>query len=99
MLAYSLSKMTLTDEFSEYDKYHQMNTPEFYEFLGRWAELIYIDLKIPLVEKISKLLPILLESVNIEFRPLNSGDDIESDSDYDDDIVDSILQERFGSEL
>lgn len=83
--------MTLTDEFDEYHQYNQMSQSEFYEFLGRWAELIYVDLKIPLVEKISKLLPILLESVNIEFRPLNGDDDIESDSDYDDDIVDSIL--------
>lgn len=64
---------------------------EFYEFIGRLAELIYSELKVPLVEKISKLLYILLYGVNVQFWPLLGDGDIESDSDYDDDIVEKVL--------
>lgn len=60
---------------------------EFYEFLGRLAELTYSELKVPLVEKLSKLLTILLFGIKPQFKPLIGDADIESDSDYDDDIV------------
>lgn len=48
VLAYSLSKMTIKNEMGDYDKYNQMQMVEFFEFIGRWAELLFQDLKIPL---------------------------------------------------
>ena len=91
VLAYSMSKMTIVDELKEFKKYNEMMMCEFYEFICRWSELIYKDLKIPLVEKISKLLPILFNTIKAEFKPLTGDQGIESDSDYNDDIVDSVM--------
>lgn len=50
--SYSLSKMTLSDEMGEFDKYEKMLHCEFYEFLGRWAFLVYRERKEPLDTKI-----------------------------------------------
>lgn len=51
--------MTIPDEMKDYDKYNMIVMSEFYEFLGRWADLLYLD-QIPLIQKLGKLLPILL---------------------------------------
>ena len=40
-LAYSLSKMLVIDEMNGFDKYNEMKLCEFFEFLGRFAELTY----------------------------------------------------------
>lgn len=48
VIAYGYSKMTIGDEMKDIEKYNMMNMPEFYEFLGRWAELLYVD-QIPLI--------------------------------------------------
>lgn len=69
---------------------------EFIEFLARISEVIYEEDKIPLAEKISKVLPILLNLVEEKFFPLLGDDEISSESDYDDDIVDTVMQKRFG---
>lgn len=51
IVAYSLSKMTIADEMAEFHRYTQMPLAEFYEFIGRWAELVF-KMEAPLIEKI-----------------------------------------------
>ena len=65
--SYSLSRMTLEDEMGEFENYPRMQMCEFYEFLGRWAFLLFKDLPKPLDFKIMKLLIILLELVPVKF--------------------------------
>ena len=37
---------------------------------------------------------LLLPAVNCEFYPVKENSDISSDSDYDDDIVDEVIQQK-----
>ena len=46
--AYSLSKMTIAIEMDDYEKYNKMLLVEFYEFIGRWAYLIFQKQQVPL---------------------------------------------------
>ena len=92
--AYSLSKMTLSDEMGEFDKYDKMLHCEFYEFLGRWSYLVFKDRKEPLDVKIQYLLEILLPLVKLKFIPVSIEEDIPSESDYDDDFVQDQLIEK-----
>ena len=66
-----------------------MNMAEFHEFICRWAELIFYDLKIPLTEKIEKLLDSCFLAVKMEFNSPKLIEDVDSDSDYEDEIVDN----------
>lgn len=62
-LAYSLSKMTIIDDMEDFEKYDHMLKVEFYEFLGRLAELLFEnekDEEVPLYKKLARLLTILL---------------------------------------
>lgn len=38
-LCFGMSKMTLTDEAAQYDRYHRLQFSEFFEFLGRIAHI------------------------------------------------------------
>lgn len=90
--AYSLSKMSIADEMKDFEDYNQMYKAEFYEFLARWAHMLYQFEDITsLVDKISKLLALLLPLVGSEFMPVELEKDIPSDSDYDDDIVENAI--------
>jgi hypothetical protein len=39
-LSYSQSKMTIIDEMENFDKYTHLKKVEFYELIGRFAELV-----------------------------------------------------------
>ena len=47
----------------------------------------------PLEQKMESLLTILLPLAGYEFIKVNLDGNIESDSDYDDDIIDQIIQD------
>ena len=93
-LAYSLSKMTIRDEMAQFELYNKMSLVEFYEFLGRLAFLVFRHEKMsPLAKKLEKLLKILIPLTGKHgFEPFQEDQTIESDSDYDDDVVDDIVQ-------
>ena len=82
--------MTIIDEMEGFERYNLMTMAEFHEFLGRLAFLVFTDTP-SLLGKIGELLKILLPLSKNEFKPLDGDDDIESDSDYDDDISDQII--------
>lgn len=89
-LAYSLSKITIIDEMEDFANYNNLKKVEFYEFLGRFAELTY-EGDLPLTQKLGRLLTILFEKCinkTIEFPNLDK--DIDTDSDFDDDIVEKL---------
>ena len=94
--AYSLSKMTIGDEMAEFHKYNEMPLVEFYEFIGRWAEITFSD-DIPLVKKIEQLFDILLGIIKTKVKQPGLDDDCSSDSDYDENIAEELVQELFKS--
>ena len=82
--------MTIIDEMENFDLYNKMPLVEFYEFLARVAHLIFEDTP-SLLSKLEKLLMILLPAAKQEYKPFDADNDIESESDYDDDLVDQII--------
>lgn len=96
MTSYSLSKMTIPDEMKEFERYNKMAIVEFYEFLARWATLIYPS-SLHLLLKYEKILRLLLPLVGMKFQSVKDRTDIQSDSDYDDDIVEEIVQRALAS--
>ena len=63
-LAYSLSKQTIIDDMVDFENYENMTKVEFFEFLGRAAELLYEngdDEDVSLVKKLGRFLTILIE--------------------------------------
>jgi len=93
VVAYSLSKMTIQDEMRDFDNYNRMLPVEFYEFLGRFAHLVFTE-SLPLTKKLEKLLRLLLPAAgNYSFVPAPGDDEIDSDSDYDEDIADEVAQQ------
>jgi len=49
--------MTIADEFGDIEKYNKMVLVEFFEFLGRWAYLIFKDeIFMPLYVKYKRIL-------------------------------------------
>lgn len=96
--AYSLSKMTIEDEMGDFAKYNQMSIVEFYEYLGRWAALTYEeDTSTPFLRKYEKLLRLVLPLAGKQFKPFKADDQIDSSSDYDDDIVEEAVQSAITS--
>ena len=89
-LAYSLSKMTIIDDMEDFDNYTIMKRVEFYEFIGRLAELLF-DSKnedIPLVKKLARLLTILIEKYTKQkFIMPNLEKDLDTESDDEDELV------------
>ena len=86
--------MPIGDEMKDFDSYNRMTHAEFYEFLSRWARLLFVAQSPSLPANIETLLRLLLPLVSCEFKPVKTDDDVASDSDYDDDIVDQILQAK-----
>lgn len=92
MYAYSFSKMTIENEMGDFQKYTSMKLVEFYEFLSRWAQYTFKEIQQPLPIKLQMLLEIILPIAGRTFIP--PGDqEVESESDYDDDLVTSMVQE------
>ena len=90
-LAYSLSKMTIENEAQEFHKYHAMELVEFMEFLGRLAQLLFDDLSFQL--RFQKLLVMLFEMTDLEFKLKKQVQRANNLSDYEDDLVDEFVQE------
>ena len=91
--AYVLSKQTPIDEMAGFASYNTMTKAEFYEFVGRLAELMF-EGDMPLVKKIARLLDALLQKfagTGIIFPDL--GRAIDTDSDCDDDLVSTLKEE------
>ena len=87
---YALSKMTIIDDMEDFDNYQDLKRVEFYEFLGRLAELFYEsdDDDIPLFKKLARLLTTLFEKyTNFKFVMPNHENDLETDSDDEDELV------------
>lgn len=91
--AFAMAKMTLQDEIEEFYNYFVLNKVEFYEFIGRWADLLFQSSQIPFSKKYEAILKIILPVVGCKFKSVQDDDDIPSDSDYDDDQVEDIIQE------
>lgn len=51
-IAYSMSKSFIADEMEDFDNYFNLKQHEYYEFLGRMAELVYEDQQISLRKKL-----------------------------------------------
>ena len=89
--AYSLSKMTIVDDMEDFDDYNHLKKVEFYEFLGRFAELQSPGEERSLVSKLEYLLSVLLQKftgTKLVFRPAAAN--LETDSDNDDDVVEHL---------
>ena len=89
--SYSLSKMTIIDDMEDFDKYNDMKKCEFYEFIGRLAELLFEseeDDDVPLFKKIGRLLTILFEKhTNFQFVMPKDDNELETESDDEDELV------------
>lgn len=83
--------MAIGDEMKDFDSYNKMQLVEFYEFLGRWARLLFATQSPSLPANLETLLSLLLPLASCEFTPAKTADDVPSDSDYDDDIVDEVI--------
>ena len=82
--------MTIVNEMEDFLNYNNMKKVEFYEFLGRFAELTYEE-NIPLVRKIERLLGVLMSQTSqSEVNVPDLEKDIDSESDYDDDLVENL---------
>ena len=90
-ICYSLSKMTIIDDMEDFDNYENMLLVEFYEFLGRFAELIYENEEgdeIPLYKKLARLLTIMIPLfTTFRFIMPNMENDLDTESDDEDELV------------
>ena len=90
-VAYALSKSTIADEMADFDSYNHMTVTEFFEFLARCAALAYVETT-SFAKKIERVLDYVLPLAQVAFTPARLDDQVDSDSDYDDDLVDEIIQ-------
>ena len=77
----------------DFDNYENLTRVEFYEFLGRAAELLYEDEDedVPLVKKLGRFLTILIEkftSSQMVFPDLEK--EIDTESDDEDEMVQKV---------
>ena len=89
-LAYSLSKYTIKDELNEFEKYNSMTIGEFYEFIARIAEFLYQNEYAALFGRIEQLLINLLPLCGEQYTSLTGNQEIDSESDYEDDIINEL---------
>ena len=99
-LAYSLSKQLIINEMDDFLLYNDLKLFEFYEFLIRLAHLLFsaddYGRGYPLIKKLQQLLQALLQTITNTNLLLPELDmDVESDSDYEDDMIEAIVQETF----
>jgi hypothetical protein len=76
--------MTIPNEKKNYDKYNDMKTVEFLEFLGRMAELRFPVSTIQLENKVVLLMEILFPQL-LKKTPNTVENTVEEDSESDDD--------------
>ena len=95
-VAYALSKSTIADEMADFDSYNHMTVTEFFEFLARCAALAYVETT-SFAKKIERVLDYVLPLAQVAFTPARLDDQVDSDSDYDDDLVDEIIQNALTS--
>ena len=100
--SYALSKAFIADEMEQFELYQDLKKWEFHEFIGRLAHFLFpaeqVGESYPLVKKIESLLQLMFAKAISPPEKFNSPDndaDIESDSDYDDDLVEAIVEEAF----
>ncbi len=85
-IAYSFSKMTIMDEMNQKDRYDRMLLPEFMDFLCRCAFFKYKEMpSISFLEKVERVLDIMLKQVEKRRERPNFEIDVSSDSDYESD--------------
>lgn len=90
ILAFSMSQMTIVNESVDQKRYYHLQKVEFYEFIGRWAELTFPG-QMPLDIKYEKMLLILLPLVGFHLRQFVEEEDVSSESDCDDEIVENVI--------
>ena len=91
-LAFAYSKQTFVQEMEDIAKYKRMPFHEFLEFIGRLAQIKFIDDPQPLDKKVELVLEILLGLVNEKVKQPLLDFEIESESDYDDDLIEEAMQ-------
>ena len=99
-LAFSFSKMQFVDELELIDNYKQITFVEFLEFLGRLAFLIWYDNQDePLEVKLWRLMATLFGDFGEKVKGVELEDDVDSESDYEDEIACSLLMQQHPEEL
>lgn len=99
VLAWIMSKMQFVEELEGINKYKQLNFVEFLEFIGRLADLIYADEpdEIPLAYdvKVWRLMQALFRGIQKRVNTNEDDANIDSESDYEDDIATEIVKQRY----
>ncbi|CDW84855.1 UNKNOWN [Stylonychia lemnae] len=85
--AFAYSKSTFVQEMEDIWKYKRMPFHEFLEFLGRLGQVKYQGEPLPLETKIEMVLEQLFPLVSEKVRQAKQNDDIESETDYEDDLI------------
>ena len=89
--------MTIIDDMEDFDSYEDMKRVEFYEFLGRLAELLFESDEeddVPLVKKLARLLTILFEKyTTFKFIMPKEDNELETESDDEDEEVEQVKRE------
>ena len=100
--SYALSKAFIADEMEQFELYQDLKKWEFHEFIGRLAHFLFpaeqYGESYPLVKKIESLLQLMFAKAiapPVKFNSPDNDADIESDSDYEDDWVEAIVEEAF----
>jgi hypothetical protein len=85
-IAYSFSKMTILDEMNQKDRYDNMLLPELMDFLCRCAYFKYKEMpSLTFLEKVERILDILLKQVEMRRERPNFEIEVSSDSNYESD--------------
>ena len=99
-LAFSFSKMQMIDELELIDNYKQMLFVEFLEFLGRLAYLLWYDIPDePLEVKLWRLMAVLFGEFGERVKAVDLEDEVDSESDYEDELATELLMEKYPQEL
>lgn len=98
-LAFAFSKMQFIDELELIDLYEQMYFVEFLEFLGRLAYLIWDSRGENLDTKLWRLLQILFAKIKEKVKEPQVELDIDSESDYEDEIATEIMLSKHPREI
>jgi hypothetical protein len=84
----------------EHYKYKTMHLWEFYEFLARLAFLAYPDPEEDLTVKLYRILLSLFKAIGVDqVKERELDNDIDSESDYEDNIADKYFSDKYPSEV
>eukprot|EP00347_Sterkiella_histriomuscorum_P001629 403371291 len=89
-VAFAYSKQTFIQEMEDIKRYKNIPFHEFLEFIGRLAQIKYFDVQVPLENKIEMILDILLKLVNEKVQQPQISDDVDSQTDYEDDLIEIV---------